>query len=158
MTTGAPGARPYLKPIKREAIALTNRTDHPRGELAAVFRRAAQILQARGHGKGRYEGPGGAVCAIGALMAADGMDPAEDAPELGAPRALTAAIWILSPRIVSTTVDYDPIERIADWNDAPERTQAEVVEALLGVARAIEEAESSAVSPTSVVLGREVAA
>jgi hypothetical protein len=137
---------------------LKNRTDHPRGELAPVFRRAAQILQARGHGKGRYEGPGGAVCAIGALMAADGMDPAEDAPELDASRALTDAIWWLSPRITSNTVDCDPIERIADWNDAPERTAAEVVEELLAAARAIEERESSAVAPTAVVLGREVAA
>jgi hypothetical protein len=48
---------------------------------------------------------------------------------------------------VSNTTDSDPIERIADWNDKPERTAAEVVAELLSAAQAIEERHASAVVP-----------
>lgn len=120
----------------------TNRTDHPRGDLALLFRRAAKVLQARGHSKGLYAQPTGEVCAVGALLAAAGQDPENQM--LLEP---SAAMWFLSSRVFSNTVDSDPIERIADWNDAPERTAAEVVAELLAAARAIEEREAGAVVP-----------
>lgn len=111
--------------------------------MALVFRRAAQILQARGHGKGRYSDENGCVCAVGALMAAEGHDPDIDFPDLSE----SSSVWLLSARVFSNTVDSDPIERIADWNDAPERTIGEVVAELLAAAQAIEAREARAVVP-----------
>lgn len=119
--------------------------NHPR-ETALVFRRAAQILQARGHGKGRYSDENGCVCAVGALMAAEGRDPDIDFPNL----TESSAVWLLSDRVESNTQDSDPIERIADWNDQPERTLAEVVAELLSAARSIEDREAGAIVPTQM--------
>lgn len=113
-------------------------------ETALTFRRAAQIVQARGLGKGLYEQRTGEVCAVGALMVAEGQNPAQDFP------VLSQAIWVLSARVESGTQDCDPVERIADWNDRPERTAAEVVAELLGAAREIEEREAAAVAPTQL--------
>lgn len=112
-------------------------------EMALTFRRAAQILQARGHGKGLYEQRTGEVCAVGALMVAEGKNPQGG---LGA-ESPSDAMEFLSSRLWVTIGDPDPIERIAEWNDAPARTQAEVVEALVAAARAIEEREAGAVVP-----------
>jgi hypothetical protein len=123
---------------------LTNRTDNPRPELALIFRNAAKVIQGRGHSKGLYEQHTGEVCAVGALMAAEGKTPAHGLNPIG---HVSQAVWFLSSRIMSNTVDADPIERIADWNDAPERTASEVVETLLAAAKAIEEREASAVTP-----------
>lgn len=123
-------------------------------ELSLVFRRAAQILQARGHGKGMYEWPTGEVCAVGALLAAEDREPPpgrdyrddEDVPE---------TVRILSDRLWVAIDDPDPVERIAEWNDQPERTQAEVVAELLSAARDIEARDRAALVPTTVRLGRE---
>lgn len=126
---------------------MTNRTDRPRGETALVFRRAAQILQARGHNKGLYESRTGEVCAVGALMAATGVDPkAGPMPAAEVPEA----VWFLSSRLWVAIGDDDPIERVAEWNDKPERTQAEVVAELLSAARDIEAREDRAVVPTQM--------
>ena len=110
-------------------------------EMALTFRRAAQIMQARGHGKGLYETKTGQVCAVGALMLAEGKDTQ------AGPWGLSGTVEFLSSRLWVAMNDDDPIERIAEWNDAPERTQAEVVEALVASARAIEDREAGAVVP-----------
>jgi hypothetical protein len=70
-------------------------------------------------------------CTVGALVAAAGTPATIDAVPL-----LASAIGFLSPRIESTIVDDDPEQRIADWNDHPDRTVADVVAALLKAARA----------------------
>jgi hypothetical protein len=120
--------------------------------MALVFRRAAQILQARGHGKGMYEWPTGEVCAVGALLAAEdrkpslGVDPFGDVPE---------TVRILSDRLWVPIDDKDPVERVAEWNDAPSRTQAEVVAELLSAARDIEARDRDALLPTEVRLSSE---
>lgn len=121
-------------------------TARSNAETALTFRRAAQIVQARGLGKGLYIQPTGEVCAVGALMAAEGKHPEHSYPDL----SKSSAVWFLSSRVLSATVDSDPIERIADWNDQPERTQAEVVEALLSAARDIEAREAGAVVPVEL--------
>lgn len=113
-------------------------------EMALTFRRAAQIMQARGHGKGLYETKTGQVCAVGALMLAEGKDT-QTGPWAGGD--LSGTVEFLSSRLWVAISDDDPVERIAEWNDAPERTQAEVVEALVAAARAIEEREAGAVVP-----------
>ena len=109
-------------------------------ELAPVFRRAAEVIRSNGHYTGDYFSSAAAlflpksespVCTIGALRIAT-----VGSPETG--NELTdRAVAFLSPRIASNIVDDDPVERVAGWNDAPERTQDEVVEALLAAAEAV---------------------
>jgi hypothetical protein len=123
--------------------------------MAVTFRRAAQILQARGHAKGRFLDSRGCVCAMGALLIATGIDPTT-LPDDGIVDDFPAAVF-LSDRLW-VAIDDDPVERIAEWNDKAERTQAEVVAALLSAAREIEARDRAAVKPTSVLLGREAVA
>jgi hypothetical protein len=121
---------------------LNNRTDHPRAELPLIYRRAAQIIDGRGHSKGKVEQPDGSVCAVGALRIAGGYDVHNQLGELPylAAKFLSARLWV-------AIGDTDPIERIAEWNDAPERTVQEVRAALLAAAEAVEADLRAAVVP-----------
>ncbi|WP_328313146.1 hypothetical protein OG432_24705 [Streptomyces sp. NBC_00442] len=112
-------------------------------QLAAVYEKAADVIQTNGHCKGWFydidaEGSPPVhslrVCALGALsVAVTGIpQPPEELDGL-----LAEAVADLSPRIVSGTVGEDPVERIADWNDADARTPAEVVDTLLLAAKAV---------------------
>lgn len=118
----------------------------PTQDLAPVFARAAEVIKTNGHVKGRFyeplhvDGTNASpqrpseecpVCAVGALRVAAGYDP-----DNGLGLESWQAIRFLSPRVYSNTTDADPVERIADWNDAPERTADEVVAALLDAAEA----------------------
>lgn len=120
---------------------MTNRTDQPGPELAVVYRRAAQIVQGRGHTKEVYQRESGEVCTVGALVLASGMDPDDYEGQA------TTAVEFFSSRLWVAIGDQDPVERIAEWNDKPERTPAEVVAELIGAARAIEERHANAVVP-----------
>lgn len=124
--------------------------------MAVTFRRAAQILQAHGHAKGHFMDSRGCVCAMGALLIATGIDPTT-LPDEGVTDDIPAAVF-LSNRLWVAIDDPDPVERIAEWNDSPERTEAEVVAALLSAARDIEARDRAALRPTSVLLGREAVA
>lgn len=103
-------------------------------ELAPVFRRAAEVIQERGHAKDVFESETGAVCAVGALRIAAGYDVHN-----GLGLEPWEAVRFLSPRICSNTTDEDPTERVADWNDAWDRSEAEVIEALRDAATAAEQ-------------------
>lgn len=117
-------------------------------DLAPVFRRAAEVIKANGHNKGGfYRTPDRSsglldvdrwpVDAVGALRVA-----ATGAP--GTDNELTdAAVLFLSPRIESFTVDSDPIERIADWNDRAGVTAWQVIAALYDAAKAAEAVKAS---------------
>lgn len=105
-------------------------------ELAPLFRKAAEVIEQRGHAKDMFESETGAVCAVGALRIAAGYyaePPVEGGIFASEP---LAAVKFLSSRIYSNTTDEDPVERIADWNDAWDRTEAEVIEALHDAAAA----------------------
>lgn len=104
---------------------------------ATVLTDAADILRRNGHFKGGYydtssdeaaecERP---VCALGAILIAAEGDPRPEMPGVLGETA-SAAARILARSIHSTVVDDDPIERIADWNDAPDRTPGEVMQAM----------------------------
>jgi hypothetical protein len=109
--------------------------------LALLFRKAAEVIEERGHAKDAFESETGAVCAVGALRIAAGYgaEPPLGEGDIFASEPL-AAVKFLSPRIYSNTTDEDPVERIADWNDAWDRTEAEVIEALRDAAAAAESA------------------
>lgn len=113
-------------------------------ELAPVFRRAAEVIAERGHAKKKFESETGEVCAVGALRVAFGYDAEAplDSP-IFADEPWLVAVKFLSPRIYSNTTEGDPVERVADWNDAAERTPAEVVQALRDAAAAAELAVAS---------------
>ncbi|MEC4016011.1 DUF6197 family protein [Streptomyces sp. H27-D2] len=96
-------------------------------DLSAIFTLAAAVVRTSGHGKGRFVGPDGTVDAVGALSTAvTGKATPPDVID----GLLWDAVEYLSPRIPSMTVDEDPLERIADWNDQSETTQADVIAAL----------------------------
>ncbi|MGW7001316.1 DUF6197 family protein [Streptomyces sp. NPDC054933] len=109
--------------------------------LAPVYRRAADVIRTNGHYTGDYYSSADAlflpkpqcpVCTVGALRIATTGSP-DVADDL-----TSSAVAFFSPRITSNIVNEDPVERIADWNDDPERTHDEVVEALLAAAVAAE--------------------
>ena len=103
---------------------------------AVILADAVEILRRNGHFKGGYYAPSNEapewerpVCAIGAILIAAEGDPRPEMPGVLGETA-SAAARVLARSIHSTVVDDDPIERIADWNDAPERTPGEVMQAM----------------------------
>ncbi|MFE9372310.1 hypothetical protein ACFYM2_21420 [Streptomyces sp. NPDC006711] len=116
-------------------------------QLAAVYRKAANIIRENGHHQGAYlDGtllltrtrqtvP---VDATGALSLVITGAPVPPADLIDCPQLYQDAVAFLSRRIRSAIVDTDPEERIADWNDEPERTADEVIAALESVARDID--------------------
>ncbi|PAX90143.1 hypothetical protein CLM82_17060, partial [Streptomyces albidoflavus] len=109
--------------------------------LVIALRHAARLVQANGLAKGWWYDPHtgrpeGAwpVCAIGALSTAITGDPMPvEAEELD--DELRNAVAILA-RQIESGID-DPIERIAYWNDADERTAADVASLLRRAAREV---------------------
>lgn len=102
-----------------------------------LFRKAAKTVRKRGHNKGAYTSPRGKVCALGALSTAATGDPTP--PEV-IDAEMWAAIEFLSERVPSNTIDTDPIERIADWNDRDSTSPADVIAQLEAAANAAEAA------------------
>jgi hypothetical protein len=86
-----------------------------------VAARAASVVADRGHTKGQMEEytNGGPVCALGALCAAltgEASSPPKD--DEG---------WELFMDTRARLQKITRTERLAEWNDAPERTAADVV-------------------------------
>ncbi|KIQ67016.1 hypothetical protein TR51_06390 [Kitasatospora griseola] len=107
-----------------------------------VLSAAAECVEARGHSKDWFEdvtvpaGEGG-VCAVGAIRTVVTGAAVEDHPVArAAVRALSA--WLPSePPMDAETGDPDFVEHVADWNDVPSRTAAEVVASLRAAALAV---------------------
>lgn len=107
-------------------------------QLAVVYRQAADVIRNNGHHQGGYlDGarlltrtrqtvPVDATGAVSLVLTGEPVPPADlvDCPEL-----YQDAVKFLGSRIHSTIADWDPEERIADWNDQPERTADEVIAA-----------------------------
>lgn len=81
---------------------------------------AADYIEKNGHIKHRMRGPGDSACVLGALVKV-----CNALPESLPPTALDSAERLM--RHLGTI-------GIVSWNDAPERTQEEVVAALRGAA------------------------
>lgn len=96
-----------------------------------ILAKAADLIEERGHWKGWYCGPNGELCARGAMYIAAGVVPPMEPDQAWEGDAdhdqVDAATKRLDGRVGSLT------ER---WNDAEERTPAEVVTALREAARA----------------------
>lgn len=87
--------------------------------VADKLREAREYLVRHGWNRNGYEGPDGSVCMMGAVNAVVGSSPYDGEREdiIGPMRGLLL-------RGAETSVPYP-----AWWNDAPERTQAEVLAA-----------------------------
>jgi hypothetical protein len=95
-----------------------------------ILRRAAQVLAERGWCQGDYEDEQGHVCARGAInLVVTGL-PWEEGEHN--PLA-TSAAWALAKYLNG----YWAAD-VSDWNDAAERTEAEVRAALLAAAQRAE--------------------
>lgn len=113
--------------------------------MAAVFRRAAEVIGTNGLYQGHYfddtedsartpsERP---VCTVGALRVAAGTAP-QPLTTADVPPIVAEAMAVLSARIESTIVDGDHEERIAQWSDTAGRTADEVVAEFLAAAEAV---------------------
>lgn len=94
-----------------------------------ILTRAADLIDKRGHAKRTYQSPDGALCVRGAIVKAVSLRFSFKRSSL-TPAAATVAITALRRH-----VGFLPAGEIS-WNDAPERTKAEVVTALRGAAEA----------------------
>lgn len=87
-----------------------------------VCERAIDEIEKRGWYQGGFEGPGGSVCALGAMKAAMGLRP--DA------LALNSALNY--DQFIAARMAFERVmgENVASWNDTPGRTEDDVLEAL----------------------------
>jgi len=99
-------------------------TDH--NEVADVLDGAADVIERDGWHQGHYYIPGEGVCAIGAFAQATGLrHPDIEDRGFGPRRALAGHLGF----------DPDYAGPIIRWNDAPERTKQEVLDALRKAAK-----------------------
>lgn len=98
-------------------------------EAADVARRAAEIIQERGHSKTHYEDDEGRVCAAGAIQLAAAGDAYADLTfHSHGGRVKTELRALLCERAGRKVFS------IAYWNDSPGVDEADVAKALLQVA------------------------
>lgn len=137
--------RHWLHDADPDSTVPVIRVDLVKRPMVITLRHAARLVQANGLAKGWWYDPhsgrpegASPVCAIGAVsMAITGAptpDPMpDDAEDLDG--ELRDAVAILA-RQIKSGID-DPIERIAHWNDADERTAADVASLLRRAAREV---------------------
>ncbi|QTF81819.1 hypothetical protein SEA_GUEY18_34 [Gordonia phage Guey18] len=90
-----------------------------------VFDAAADILEKDGWSQGKLHQPDGSHCALGALAVASETKVCDETITLN-------ERW---PRLYSKLAHYLDSWDIPDWNDYPERTAQEVIDALRGLAK-----------------------
>lgn len=110
-----------------------------------IYLKAAGVIRTNGHYKGDYFGYPAAgvgvcpsrtespVCAVGALTLVVTGDPVPEAGRLGA--EVDELVADFANRIIGRRDRTEPIFAVAVWNDAPERTPADVIDAFEQAAR-----------------------
>jgi hypothetical protein len=118
--------------------------------LAEIYLKAAQVIESNGHAKGdfynipessygislgRCEWP---VCALGALSIAVFGDPYPPRENQDGHTEFAAIAARLNARIdFNAEPQVEPMVRIANWNDAEERTAADVIAVFERTAREV---------------------
>lgn len=98
-----------------------------------ILDKAADLIDERGLAKGWYCGPGGTLCARGAIYAAAGYEPEPDGSDHDWIAGLLRHDEVMRAEVlIDQVIGYV----VSQWNDAPERTAAEVATALRGAAEA----------------------
>lgn len=115
--------------------------------LAETYLKAAQVIRTNGHNKGDYfaypeagvgvcpSRTGSPVCAVGALTLVVTGDPVPETGALG--DEVDALVADFAVRTIGRHDRNDPIFAVATWNDAPERTPADVIAAFEQAAREV---------------------
>jgi hypothetical protein len=98
-----------------------------------ILRQAARYISDRGHCKHAFQ-QGASVCAIGAMRLAAGVSLSYSLNTKDAPESYLQAIAALNRYLLKTRTKYITIP---EWNDAPKRTAADVICALLTAAEAL---------------------
>lgn len=96
--------------------------------VSDVLLKAADLLEQRGHAKFIRVHPNGSMCFLGALEVAQGYEGGYRSP--GGDGPLTREAALVTAKVLGLTVCYTPYIRIADWNNLPERTAQEVIDAM----------------------------
>ena len=114
-----------------------------------LLSRAAERLERHGWRRGAYWPDsylfapyieGDPCCALGALVVADGINTYHEANwALTTRPALALAVDALTCEINRDTEDREHITDVADWNDDPTRTAAEVITGMRAAARRLAE-------------------
>ena len=111
-------------------------------EPADVLEDGADIIEKEGHGKGNYFVPGQGYCALGALGTAAGVfydhDQSTD-PALKERFTVYAEAADALAELVTVDRTRNNLDNrrhlVPAWNDAPERTKQEVLDALRKAAK-----------------------
>ena len=98
--------------------------------VGQVLSLAAEYIEVHGHHKGDFGSEDDrSACAVGAIQAIVTGHRAEQHP------LADAAVWALSRQLPDLM--FEALENVAEWNDAPARTSAEVVQTLRAAALAV---------------------
>lgn len=105
---------------------------------AKILSGAADLLESRGHTKGRYVRDDGSLCAVGAMRVAAGLGANTTRP--GEEHTLECICYRIAYfRLLDAVGAHD----VADWNDEEWTTAAEVIAALRFTAESVDRAERS---------------
>ena len=97
--------------------------------IPSILNRAADILETRGHIKGALHRRGSGFCAIGAIMSAAGLDDttiAEGGWGFAALMGEKDRIKDVAQVVANTITDIGMLSPLIHWNNATDRTGAEV--------------------------------
>lgn len=112
-------------------------------EFATVYLKAAEVIRTNGHYKGAYWGRPETgvgieyaasecpVCAVGALSVAITGSPVPSVDEVD------TVVVAFASRMFGPVNEAAAVVRIAEWNDAEERTATDVITALENAAKAV---------------------
>lgn len=99
-----------------------------------IAEQAIEQVERRGWGQGVYEDAGGSLCLLGALARASGVEVLSEielANRNGSfDSGVVALCSVLPPRRPGRHGAVWDEVTVSEWNDDPERTEAEVLEAL----------------------------
>lgn len=93
--------------------------------LSEQLERTADYIEQHGHTKGVLENSDGAVCAVGAVLKAVGCNVNVYQPVVRA-----VELYIAPPN-----VSFSAWRNVVVWNNAPERSPQEVIDAFRGAAK-----------------------
>lgn len=103
-----------------------------RTDIRDIASRAADVIEARGHTKFMLEDDRGRVCLVGAILIAGGKELGWHYRDQEVADAVAEVIGV--PKYLNPAAPGQYMYEVVGWNNALERTQAEVVGVLRRVA------------------------
>jgi hypothetical protein len=110
--------------------------DYKLNPVADVLMKGADLLEKHGHTKHVRVGPDGTMCFLGALNAAQG-----ETSMMGPDTPLTKLASEATAKVLGLEHRHDGVEdyrhAVANWNNAPERTGRQVINAMRKAAKSL---------------------